>query len=182
MLEKNVQALHLNTYAVEHTFLTREDCCTSSLLCLNRESEHKGGESSKYKAHTVLWSSHFQPPNVDFVTRSWETPSFNNSTMQKSWSTTHFFIFFIQEVSLSFFKWSWVIVLEAFNFFLENWLRFSVIFSPVIVPDHNQPIFVCFFSHLTLAYESVKFRKAPNSWDEPVLCLYITDNLAKNQF
>lgn len=111
MLEKNVQALHLNTYAVEHTFLTREDCCTSSLLCLNREFEHKGRESAKYKAGTVLWSSHFQPPNVDFVTPSWETPSFNNSTMQKSWSTNHFFIFFFQEVSLSFFTWSSAIVL-----------------------------------------------------------------------
>lgn len=36
---------------------------------------------------------------------------------------------------------------------------------------------------LTLIYELFKYKKnAPNSWDEPVFCLHITDNLAKKQF
>ena len=53
-------------------------------------------------------------------------------------------------------KWSWAIVLQAF------WRSF--------------------FGHWLLFHSFSRIKKAPNSRDEPVLCLHITDNLAKKPF
>jgi len=64
--------------------------------------------------------------------------------------------------------------MKSYRFFLWTFDAFSLIWSPVLVPDH-------FLSHIPLSYESVKHKTAPNSRDEPLLCLHITDNFAKNQ-
>lgn len=50
-------------------------------------------------------------------------------------------------------------------------LEIGRFFSPVIIPDNFQTN-VCLFSHSSLTHESFKYlKKAPTSWDEPVLSL-----------
>lgn len=63
-----------------------------------------------------------------------------------------------------------LVVLHSFSVqSLNNWT----------CPEDFFFVWCLFLSHLTLAYKSVKHKKATNSTDEPVLCLHATDNLTK---
>lgn len=72
--------------------------------------------------------------------------------------------------------------LKVFNVFLWTLAAFSVIVSPVLVLAIFREV-VFFFKPLTLTYDLLKHHKGTYSpKDEPLLCLRVIDNLAKNQF
>lgn len=55
---------------------------------------------------------------------------------------------------------------------LGTFVALSFIFSPVLVPEHFQSNDFCLLSHVTDI--TIIHAYAPNSQDEPVLCLQIT--------
>lgn len=87
-------------------------------------------------------------------------------------------------------KWEWecfwAIILQAFESSFKDFLWTFLLFHSFSLQLLYLTIFlkivICLLSHITLTYEWFKHKKAPNSKDEPMLCLYITHNLAKNSF
>lgn len=80
----------------------------------------------------------------------------------------------------------WAVILRAFESSFKDFLWTFLLFHSFSLQSLYLTIFqkivICLLSHTTLTYEWFKHKKAPKSKNEPMLCLYITHNLAKNSF
>lgn len=80
----------------------------------------------------------------------------------------------------------WAVILRAFESSFKDFLWTFLLFHSFSLQSLYLTIFqkivICLLSHITVTYEWFKHKKAPKSKNEPMLCLYITHNLAKNSF
>lgn len=71
----------------------------------------------------------------------------------------------------------WAVILRAFESSFKDFLWTFLLFHSFSLQSLYLTIFqkivICLLSHITVTYEWFKHKKAPNSKNEPMLCLYI---------